>query len=545
VGRTFWLGAIVAVKRLEASGQLEEPAEASRLWFGPDEAAQVHRALEELRGRDFVVRNPQSTFPDEEEYLFKQGTERDLVYGEVPRDRAARWHRLVSQWVLQRKGGDELARFSQAARHRELAGDARQAARLYLAAADRARSAREPERAGELYERGLALLPVEEVATRLSVLHGLGDALTHAGEFDRALRRFREMLRCAWLMGDRGKSGAAYNRIGRIYRHLGRYDAAMAALSDGHTLFLEARDWRGVASSLDDIGQVHRLRGAYDQAVYHFQEGLQLRRELGDPRGIALSLYNLGELQRDAGRLREAQQNLEEALSLIRTTTDKTGVAAVLSALAAVENERGERERAETLWQEALVIAREIGDRWAEGRILGRMGELARERGNLPRAQELLEEALELCRALEDRAQLSPFLRALAETHLAAGEVERARDLCEEALRTAQEIGSRLDQGVALRVLGEVHAQTLFDDEARGGSRAEADACLSRAVALFEEMENDLELGRALTSYGNYLLERGGIGRGREMLLRAREILERREAARSLARTERTIGELA
>jgi tetratricopeptide (TPR) repeat protein len=545
VGSTFWLGSLVALRRLDARVASDTDPDALRYWFGVDEADEIQRQLEELRGRDFVTRNPNPTFPEEEEYLFKQNIERDLVYAEVPPERASRWHRFLAQWILQRRGGSDETRFAQAARHRELAGDTSGAARLFLAAADRARASNEPERAAEFYERGLGLLAEGEVATRLHVLHGLGDALTRSGQFDRALTRFREMLRCAWLLGERGKSGAAYNRIGRLYRHLGRYEAAMAALSDGHTLFLEARDWRGVAASLDDIGQVHRRRGNYEQAIYHFQEALQLRRELGDPRGTALSLYNIGEIQRDAGRLREAEPILDEALSHIRATTDRTGIASVLSALAALHYERGDLKRAESLWKEALDLAREVGGREAEGRILGRMGELSLGRGDLDRAEALLTDALECVRAFEDRAQLSPLLRALAETYLKRGEVERAAELCEEALDSANKLGSRLDQGVALRVLGEVHAQTLFDDTAsKTSASGKADGCFSRALALFEDLENDLELGRTLTSYGNYLLERGDMERGREMLLRAREILERREAARSLARAQRTIGEL-
>jgi tetratricopeptide (TPR) repeat protein len=545
VGQTFWQGALVSLRRFEALAASPGTEEPSRYWFGVDEGEEIRRCLDELRARDLVSRNPTSSLPDEEEYCFKQAIERELVCADVPAARAAHWHRFLSLWLLQRRGGNEEARFAQASRHRELAGDKAGAARLYLATADRAGAAGAPERAAELYERGLALLADDEVSTRLAVLHGLGDCLTRVGEYDRALARFREMLRCAWLLGNRAKSGAAYNRIGRIYRHLGRYDDAMAALSDGHTLFLEARDWRGVAASLDDIGQVYRRRGDYDQAIYHFQEALQLRRESNDPRGSALSLYNIGELERDAGRLREAESHLEEALRLVRLTTDRSGVAAILSALAALQHERRELDKAEGLWKEALSIAREIGDRHAEGRILGRMGELALERGEVDRARDLLTDALELVRALEDRAQLSPLLRALAETFLRAGDSERARDLGEEALRWAEEIGSRLDQGVALRVLGEVQAQTLFDDTATGLQlSSQASVCLSRAVQIFEAMSNDLELGRALTSYGNYLLERGEVERSREMLLRARDILERREAARSLARAERTIGEL-
>lgn len=545
VGRSFWLGALVALERLEATGLRVDPADRSRHWFGADESEEVRRALEELRGRDFISRNPQATFVDEEEYLFKQGTERDLVYTGVASAQAKAWHRFVSQWLLQRRGGADHARFALAARHRELAGDSKGAARLYLGAADRARRVAEPERCADLYERGLALLPEDEVSTRLAVLHGLGDALVRAGQLDRAIERFQEMLRCAWLLGEKGKGGAAYNRMGRIHRHQGRYDAAMAALSDGHTLFLEARDWRGVASSLDDIGQVHRLRGDYEQAMYHFQEALSLRREIGDPRGIALSLYNVGELQRDAGRLREAATHLEEGLGFIRQTTDLVGISALLSALGALHHERGEGEMAAAYWEEALPLARDAGDRDAQGKILARMGELAIGRGDFSGAVALCDEALELVRALDDRAFLPWLLRTSAEAHLRAGDGERAHELAEEALRLAREVGSRHDEAIAHRVLGEVHALTLFDDTAvRAGAADPAGEHLAAAVEIAEAIGNDLELGRALTSFGNYMLERGELERGRDLLLRAREMLERQEASRSLARAERTIDKL-
>lgn len=545
IGRSFWLGALVALTRLEQTGFEADPADRSRYWFGTDESEAIRRVLEELRSRDFVARNPQATFPDEEEYVFKQGTERELVYGEVPKERASGWHRFISQWLLQRRGKADDSRLALAARHRELAGDAVGAARLYLGAADRARHTAEPERCAELYERGLSLLPPTEVSTRLAVLHGLGDAFVRAGALERAQARFQELLRCAWLLGERAKGGAAYNRLGRIYRHQGRYEAAMAALSDGHTLFLEARDWRGVAASLDDIGQVHRLRGQYDQAMYHFQEALALRRELSDPRGIALSLYNLGELQRDAGQLREAQENLDEGLGFVRQTQDRVGISALLSALGALHHERGDAAKAEAYWEEALPLARDARDRDAQGKILARMGELALGRDETERAKAHFAEALELVRALDDRAFMPSLLRGCAEAHLRAGEAETARDLAEESLRLAREVGSRHDEGVARRVLGETFAQTLFDDTSVGvSSKVRADENLAASVDIFETLGNDLELGRALTSYGNFLLEHGDLERGREHLLRARELLGRREAARSLARAEQTIDKL-
>ena len=72
----------------------------------------------------------------------------------------------------------------------------------------------------------------------------------------KAVACFTEMLHLAWRFDNLAKAGAAYSRLARGQRRLGKYDAAMEHLRRAHELFERSRDDRGIASTLDDMGRV-------------------------------------------------------------------------------------------------------------------------------------------------------------------------------------------------------------------------------------------------------------------------------------------------
>ena len=156
----------------------------------------------------------------------------------------------------------------------------------------------------EYYEKALPLLGESDVVVRLDLLHCYGDVLQLSGNNEKALDAFREMLRIAFRLELKAKGGVAHNRIGRLYRSIGKLDEAMRHLGTGQALFVAAGDTRGVASSMDDIGKVHWMRGDYDAAERFIAKSLDMRREFGDARSIALSLNNLGLVYQDSGRFR-------------------------------------------------------------------------------------------------------------------------------------------------------------------------------------------------------------------------------------------------
>ena len=117
---------------------------------------------------------------------------------------------------------------------------------------------------------------------------------------------------------------------------------------------------------------------------------------------------------------------------------------------------------------------------------------------------------------------------------------EDAVQLTTEALELAEQLGARALIGIARRCLGELYASTLFDEE----NLTRADAHFRQSIQILTEVGNESELGRALSSYGNYLLEQGQMVQGRKHLEMAKEIFSRLEMKRVLEKTEQTIEQL-
>lgn len=492
MGSVFWLGALVALGRLD-----RDPPQ---LWGGAEDLAAHYRdLLAGLEDRDYVMRFSDSSIPGEEEYAFKHNLERDALHRLTGAESARRHHRRVAEWLELRLDEHGEEALEMLAFHYERGGAPQQAALYFLAAGDRARARFANAKAADYYQRGLALLGDASIVRRIAAEHDYGDVLQLLGKNDEALAAFRRMLALAYRLDSKSKGGAAHNRIGRVYRAIGQLEEAMRHLGTGHALFDAAGDRRGVASSLDDIGKVHWMRGAYEPAERFLRMGLEIRRELGDLRSIALSLNNLGLVYQDSGRFEQALEAFSEARSIRRDIGDAPGMAQTLNNLGTIHQDNGDHERARMLWGEALEYARRVGDRMREAVILTNLGESSYREGNPEEAIRVLSEAERISATLGDRILEAEILRGLAKAHALVRDVEAARDYVGRSVALFEKARGKPFLGVALRTLAEVEAQ-------RGAEgRRAADEAYRRSLALFEELGNEVEIARTCTSFASHL----------------------------------------
>jgi tetratricopeptide (TPR) repeat protein len=543
-GNVFWVGAVVALTRIEkgATGQdraadapppAPPPRDLEYRWTANDEPTRraIVRVLDGLVEADYILRlDPEdSTIAGDVELVFKHNLERELVEKSTEPRRRQRYHRLAAQWLESNSIGRSEEQLEFLAQLYERGGDNRRAARCYLAGADKARSRYANDEAVELYTRGLDLIENDDALARLEALHNLGDVLDLTGRADEAAERFSGMLRLAWMFDNQAKGGAAHSRLGRIYRRRGEYDRAMEHLREANVLFQRAADRRGIAGTLDDIGRVHWLRGAYGQALEFHRQALSIRRAIGDRRSIALSLANIGRVHHDSGAFKAAITQFREALDLRRDIGDLSGVVSSLCDLGTVHSEDRHHDMALELFSEAYKIAVEIGDKMAQADVLSRMGECKSALGRGRDAVEDLEHAIGLATQLGDRVALSACCRRLGEVHLILGDVEAARDHARRALLISEAVGSRVHVGTAHRALGEIEAAGELDEE----TRARAGEHFDHAVKILAGMRNELELARCYRSYAIFC-ERCGLGDDAAKLRRrADEIFGRLRGAAS------------
>ena len=135
IGSVFWLGALVVLHRIDKT-----PPE---LWAAADDtdARTLREHLQELVDRDYVLRLPDSSFPGDEEYVFKHNLERERVSRLTSPSVAKRYHQAIADWLEHQADMRIHEEYvAMLAMHREAAGSQRQAAVAYVEAGDVARS---------------------------------------------------------------------------------------------------------------------------------------------------------------------------------------------------------------------------------------------------------------------------------------------------------------------------------------------------------------------------------------------------------------------
>ncbi len=496
IGSVFWLGALVALGRIDAKAPeywTDSPAE---------DVARIRRLLSSLVERDYLLRLPDSAFADEEEYIFKHNREREKIAELTTTGALRRYHQTIADFLSQKDAVRSQEEYlAVLARHLEHAGCLTRAAFTYLEAGNVAREHFAAKKAHEYYQKGLSLLGSDDARRRIDALHNMGDVLLLLGRTDEALATFREMLELSFRLALHGKGGAAHNRMGRVHRDTGSLALAQEHLETSLTLFERAGDTRGIASCHDDIGKLLWMRGEYEMALEELRRGLAMRKTLGDGRSIALSLNNIGLVWRDHGQEAQAREALEAALKIRRELLDPLGIVESLNDLGQLALDQGEHPKALALLEEAQILAQDLGDSNRIAIVLANMGEAHLRTHDTERAIEALLRAEQLCEDLGDKLHLADVKRALAKAHLERGDLKAARDYIKRSVDLFGQVRSKPHLAVALRTLGEVTGAGAWGD----GHEVKAVDYFMRSIAICKEIGNELEVAKSYRAFSGYV----------------------------------------
>jgi predicted ATPase/class 3 adenylate cyclase len=249
------------------------------------------------------------------------------------------------------------------------------------------------------------------------------------------------------LAKDERASGArakALEGVGWLADLQGDIDRAVAAAEEGLRLVARAKiQSNDKASFLRILGSAAYVRGDHEQAARLYEESLALSREARDERGVASSLLQLGNVSSDLGDHEEAKDFYEEGLALSRTLDDKALLASALISVGAEFLLQGDHERGTMLNEEAAGLYRERGNRGHLQYALDNLGWAALMRGNLQQAEELHRESLALSRQLGDKLVAAEALEGLACSASARGATERVARLFGAAESLREAVGYR------------------------------------------------------------------------------------------------------
>lgn len=538
-GDVFWDEAVVAMSRLDMKNL--STADAGEIWADDSDISAVFSSIERLVNRRFLVRLADKDLKGTVKYAFARSNIREKLIATISEKLKREYHGIAAEWLHHSASRHGVYLAELEADHWEAAGERRRAALTYFRAAEFARAWYLNPKAIELYERGLALTGTKDRLVRIDALHDLGSIYELQGRLQKAEDCLTEMLRNAWVLAHRNKAGAALNKIGRLYRLRGDGVAARAFLNRAMTLFRASGDERGVAACLGDMGELSRQEGSFDRAYAMVREAFDIQRKLKNRRSMAVCLQSLGTIEAARCHYNKAERFLNEALEMRRKTNDRVGMAQTLSSLALMTFNRGDGQKAVQLYNAALDMAKEVGDRRMEAIIHSSIGEVYRDDRKFKESMAHFKVAEEIASAHHDQLLLAEVARHMAVLSLKNGDVEMSRKHVGRALDLAKRLRAKEMEGLAYRALGEIESTTMWDTSKTEG-QDDAQIAFMRALEIFREIGNQLEVARTLYALGNRMLERGNLSGSRSVLNEAKEIYKRVDIKVS-EKIERTISE--
>jgi class 3 adenylate cyclase/tetratricopeptide (TPR) repeat protein len=442
----------------------------------------VHRPLEDLLLREFLLPEPRSSISGETAYRFKHVLIREVAYAGLSKSGRAEHHRRFAEWLRERASDDLLEIRAYHLDHaaallaeldgaapQELAAEAAEA----LTAAGRRAIAREAfASARKLLSRAIELEPTlrrRYLAARAA--WRLNDWATVAVEMERVRNEAQEsgdtLLEARALTG---LGEAELRQSGDVPSAERCIDRALELLQsetdpDAHFDALIARSnvagWRGDTTVL-----MRTLEEAFAVALASGRKDLQTIAAQG------LAETHMMRLELDA-----AEPLLAKALELAEESGSVRALAGVRVALAGLHARRGEYDEAEAIYEDVRELMNEIGNRTVSSFILFRLAEISRERGDLKRAEKLLRESSRIYSHTGSRAVLAIVEAFLALVLAELGKVDEAEVLALRARSTPTEdpewlVCTRLALGVVRAAQGRVDEAEILLREALGAAEA-------------------------------------------------------------------------
>jgi class 3 adenylate cyclase/tetratricopeptide (TPR) repeat protein len=498
VGRVFWRGALE--------------------YLAPDVSEQ-EVSLEDLLGREFLLREPRSSISGEAAYRFKHALIREVAYTGLSKLARAQYHARFAEWLADRTG-EELVEIrayhlDQAVEFlTELEGAppeelAEETADALVTAAKRAIAREAYANARKLALRALELRPtlraryvaaraawrlqdyaavqvemekvreqahtLDEPVIEAMALTGLGEAaFRRDADLDRAQELVDRALELLEAEDDPVARFDALTARAIIGGGHGDMDEVVTFMERAYAIAMQAgrKDLQTIAAQI--LAQTHIVRLELDEAELLLTRALELAGESGSIRARAGASLSYGWFLAVRGELDAAETVYEEVRQSAAELGMEGTIAVALVRIGAVAVKRRDYQRAEKLYREALRITATRGDRGLLPDIRVSLAEVLAAVGKLDEAERLMLEAQTGIRP-EDPHFETTLNGVLATIRAAQGRDDEAEQLFLQAIEGTKDGWAALELEVLERLV------VFYRDRGRDDDAA---ACQARIAEL-------------------------------------------------------------
>ncbi|MBK6264365.1 tetratricopeptide repeat protein [Marivirga sp. S37H4] len=263
--------------------------------------------------------------------------------------------------------------------------------------------------------------------------------------FEEAVLYGEEAISYATEMMYQVQLGGAYEDLGSVYVHTGRYETALSLYEKARAIFVKMENRKGEASVIHNIGLIHMNKGDYPASLDYLLKALEMRNSL---EGVKISgtLSSIGEVYRSEKNYDKALEYYYQALEEAQRTKDLKNISTALNNIEIIYRKRGDLEKALDYRMQVIALQKEIEDDYGLSVSYNNLGELYSAQNKLEEALQYFNQSLEIKKRLNNRAGIAHTTEELALLHIKLGNFEKAISYADESMMMAKEIGNRKKQ---------------------------------------------------------------------------------------------------
>jgi tetratricopeptide (TPR) repeat protein len=192
----------------------------------------------------------------------------------------------------------------------------------------------------------------------------LGRAKRQQGDYEGALKDFKQQLGLAEEVGDQLQQAFLQEGIGNVLTRQERYTESLAYFQQSFAVYKSLGMQRGAGNTLANQANVLWQLGHYEDARARFDEARAIVNQTDQGKPVLTDILQYeGEMELSQRQFPEAKKSADEAIEMIGKKTSPA-VIQMTSLLGLAQVFSGAKAEGRRLCQEAVEMASNLGDPW-------------------------------------------------------------------------------------------------------------------------------------------------------------------------------------
>jgi class 3 adenylate cyclase/tetratricopeptide (TPR) repeat protein len=495
--------------------------------------AELGRHLNTLKQLELIHDTP---FFPEPVSAFKHAVIQDVAYQGLLLQRRQELHVAIGQAIEELYADHVDDHAAILAHHYRLSERHGKVLRYALIVGDKAARLYGRAEAKEYYEQALTAaqtLPESPEARRaeIDVILKLATVGVTRSDTDRDLAALERARALADALGDERRLAQVLYWLGRIHYVVGTTSTAIAYAEQGLAIADRLGDEALAAAPVNLLGRAYS-RSTLPRAVQMMVRSVEQMHRVGNTTEETTARGFTGGLLAVSGDFEPAFTYLEQGIQLAREAGNPFAEAANYFYRGIAHEQHGAPARAVPDYEAALRLAESAGDIFRIYATKHYEGWACTMAGDVPRGRELLEESLALATRLGTKVSLGLAKAYFAGSLMAEGRYDEAVSICAEAIKLAEETQEISAGAVARRILAEVLLYRHPPDPQL------AERTIAEATRIQQEIGAKPELARSFLTYARVRAALGESAQSKACLTEAIAMFQQMDMAWDIAQTE-------